>query len=164
MQPLDHTSSVFETARQASRGKLNDLQCTTAGFTLQTLDGYGLRYLMLTRPASTPTYPISVRRLAPLLHASSRPHLTVTPLRFANLHLHQVGRRTSTSQVIKYARHTTENTPYTNRGYFFILKDSCITRKLSLQIFTSSVLIITFLSPHHAFSGCSNPNVSLDVH
>src|SRR6266404_30823 len=44
--------------------------------------------LARTLPAS---YPVLVHRLAPLLHASFRPHLTVTPLRFATLHLHQVG-------------------------------------------------------------------------
>src|SRR6266487_3583229 len=39
-----------------------------------------------------PHHPVLVHRLACLLHASFRPHLTVTPLRFATLHLHQVGR------------------------------------------------------------------------
>src|SRR5215469_17950698 len=39
-----------------------------------------------------PLHPVLVHRLACLLYASSRPHLTVTPLRFATLHLHQVGR------------------------------------------------------------------------
>src|ERR671914_2395435 len=48
----------------------------------------------LTRPALTPTYPVPVRRLVPLFHAFFRPHLTVTPLRFPILHLHQVWRGT----------------------------------------------------------------------
>jgi len=39
-----------------------------------------------------PHHPVFVHRPACLLYASSRPHLTVTPLRFATLHLHQVGR------------------------------------------------------------------------
>ena len=38
-----------------------------------------------------PHHPVLVHRLACLLHASFRPHLAVTPLRFATLHLHQVG-------------------------------------------------------------------------
>ncbi len=38
-----------------------------------------------------PYHPVLVHRPACLLHASFRPHLTVTPLRFATLHLHQVG-------------------------------------------------------------------------
>ncbi len=39
-----------------------------------------------------PLHPILVHRPACLLHASFGPHLAVTPLRFATLHLHQVGR------------------------------------------------------------------------
>jgi len=39
-----------------------------------------------------PPHPVLVHRPACLLYASSRPHLAVTPLRFATLHLHQIGR------------------------------------------------------------------------
>jgi hypothetical protein len=39
-----------------------------------------------------PLHPVLVHRPACLLYASSGPHLTGTPLRFATLHLHQVGR------------------------------------------------------------------------
>ena len=39
-----------------------------------------------------PLHPVLVHQPACLLYASSGPHLTVTPLRFATLHLHQVGR------------------------------------------------------------------------
>ncbi|MGF1525140.1 MAG: hypothetical protein ACFBSF_22675, partial [Leptolyngbyaceae cyanobacterium] len=77
---------------QTSRGKHTHFRYTTAGFTLPVLDGYGLRYLTLTRPTFTPHYPVSVRRLIPLLHAAFRPHLAIPPLRFASLHLHLVGR------------------------------------------------------------------------
>ena len=38
-----------------------------------------------------PLYPVLVHRPACLLHASFGPHLAMTPLRFATLHLHQVG-------------------------------------------------------------------------
>jgi hypothetical protein len=38
--------------------------------------------------------PVSVRRLARVCHAACRPHLTLMPVRFARLHLHQVGRGT----------------------------------------------------------------------
>ena len=48
------------------------------------LDGYGLRDLLLTRPTITASYPVPVRRVAALLHASFRHRLTTTPLRFAN--------------------------------------------------------------------------------
>ena len=39
-----------------------------------------------------PLHPVLVHRPPCLLYASFRPHLTVTPLRFATLHLHPVGR------------------------------------------------------------------------
>ena len=64
-----------------------------------------------------PQYPVLVHRLACLLHASFRPHLAVTPLRFANpsppsgwvedLHL----------QAVEHARHTTGR-PRGHRGHF----------------------------------------------
>lgn len=72
---------------QTSRGKFVNFQYTTAGFTLQVLDGYGLCNLKLTRPTLTPQYPISVRQLVLLFHASFRRYLTITPLRFPILHL-----------------------------------------------------------------------------
>lgn len=108
MAPLGTTSLNSETVIQVSRGKpipVADFRYTTAGFTLPALDGYGLRYLTLTRPALAPHYPVSVRRFVPLLHAAFRPCLTATPLRFASLHLHQVGMGTFTPQVSRHARH-----------------------------------------------------------
>jgi len=48
------------------------------------LDGYGLCDIELTRPSNPASYLVSVRQLAVLLHASFRPHLTMTPLRYAN--------------------------------------------------------------------------------
>src|ERR1700750_1667231 len=40
--------------KQTSRGKLNRLQCTTAGSTLRVLDGYGLRDQLPARPTLAP--------------------------------------------------------------------------------------------------------------
>ena len=62
-----------------------------AGFTALDLDGYGLRDQLPARPAKTASSPVSVRQVMALLHASFRPRLTTTPLRFANAYLHQVG-------------------------------------------------------------------------
>ena len=83
---------------QTSRGKFDRFPRTTAGYTLRTVDGYGLRCPWPTRPALTP-HPVSVRRLACLLRASFGPRLTTTPLRFAILHLHQVGSGTFTLKL-----------------------------------------------------------------
>ena len=96
----------FSDRRQPSRGKFDNFQCTTAGFTTSVLDGYGLRNRRLARPARHASYAVLVHRLAPLLHASFRPRLATTPLRFTNLHLHQVGYGTSTRLVVEHARHT----------------------------------------------------------
>ncbi len=74
----------------------------------QALDGYGLRGKSSARPAWAASYPVSVRQVATLLHASFRPRLAATPLRFANTSppsgcvgdLHPL--------AIEHARHTTK--------------------------------------------------------
>ena len=71
-------------AADLPRGKSDRLHRTPAKFTALALDGYGLRDLVLTRPTITASYLVPVRRVAALLHASFRPRLTTTPLRFAN--------------------------------------------------------------------------------
>ena len=53
---------------------------------------------------------VSVRRLARVFHASFRHHLTMMPVCFASLHLHQVGRGTYTLLVYEHARHTSTTT------------------------------------------------------
>src|SRR4029077_15037089 len=68
---------------QASPGKFNRLPRTPAGSTALTLDGYGLRGSLAARPARDASYPVSVRQVAVLLHASFRHHLAMMPLRFA---------------------------------------------------------------------------------
>ena len=69
--------------RQTSRGKFNRPQRIAARSTTGALDGYGLRCRVPARPASYASYLVLLHRLAPLLHASFRPRLTTTPLRFA---------------------------------------------------------------------------------
>jgi hypothetical protein len=69
---------------QISRSKLDSLHRTPAGFTVLAFDGNGLRECLPARPTSAASYPISVRRVATLLHASFRRSLAVPPLRFAS--------------------------------------------------------------------------------
>src|SRR5215208_4365743 len=45
---------MLRDTRQISRGKFERFRCTTAGFTLRALDGYGLCGLMPAGPALTP--------------------------------------------------------------------------------------------------------------
>src|SRR3954468_4581612 len=68
---------------QISWGKPRSLPRTPAGFTVLVLDGYGLCDFLPARPTSPASYPVSVRRVAILLHASFRRFLAVPPLRFA---------------------------------------------------------------------------------
>src|SRR5262249_16245536 len=78
------TSSVPKDTMQISRSKPDSLPRTPAGFTVLALDGYGLCDILPARPTSAASYPVSVRRVASLLHASFRRSLTVPPLRFAS--------------------------------------------------------------------------------
>lgn len=82
--------SEFQDTVQVSRGKFNDFLRTTAEFTATSLDDYGLRGHLPARPDVIALYSVPVRQLADLLHASFRPSLTATPLRFATLHRHQI--------------------------------------------------------------------------
>src|SRR5512135_1172425 len=78
------TSSVPKDTVQISRSKPDGLHRTPAGFTALALDGYGLCDRLPARPTNAASYPVSVRRVATLLHASFRQPLTVLPLRFAS--------------------------------------------------------------------------------
>ena len=71
-------------ATEISRGKIDRLPCTPAGFTNPSLDDYGLCDHVLARPAGRPRYPVFVHQAVALLHTVFRPHLAMTPLRFAN--------------------------------------------------------------------------------
>ena len=75
-------------------------------FTPDALDGYGLRGNLPARPAPIASYPVLVHWLVRLLALPSDPVSRRQPLRFAILHLHQVGARTFTSPAIEHARHT----------------------------------------------------------
>src|SRR5271167_3793606 len=67
---------------QISWGKPRSLPRTPAGFTVQALDGYGLRDFLPARPTRAASYPVAVRQVAISFHASFRRSLTVPPLRF----------------------------------------------------------------------------------
>ena len=71
-----------EDTRQISWGKPRSLPRTPAGFTVQALDGYGLRDFLPARPTRAASYPVAVRQVAISFHASFRRSLAVPPLRF----------------------------------------------------------------------------------
>ena len=69
-------------------------------------DGYGLRDHLPARPALHASYPVLVHRLARLLHASFRPRLAATPLRFANPSPPSGWVEDFHLQAVEHARHT----------------------------------------------------------
>jgi hypothetical protein len=70
----------------------------------------------LVRPGR-PRYPVLVHRAAALLHASFRPHLAMTPLRFANPSPPSGWIEDFHLQAVDHARHTT-NRPAFLPAYF----------------------------------------------
>src|SRR3954451_22211328 len=74
----------------------------------RALDGWGLRGQSSARPTRAASYPVSVRRVAALLHASFRPRLAATPLRFANTSPPSGCVGDLHPQAVEHARHTTK--------------------------------------------------------
>jgi len=105
-EPRDSLSPEPQDTPQISRGKLDRLPRTTAGSTPRTFDGCGLRDHLPARPVRNASYPVLVHRLAHLLHASFRPHLAATPLRFANPSPPSGRVGDSHPQAVEHARHT----------------------------------------------------------
>ena len=88
--------------------RFDRLQRATAEFTTSALDGYGLRGHLPARPAPYASYPVLVHRLASLLHASFRPRLATTPLRFAITSPPSGCEGDLHPQAVNHARHTKE--------------------------------------------------------
>jgi len=84
---------------------------------LMTLD-FAIR-CSLVRPGR-PHYPVLVHRTAALLHASFRPHLAMTPLRFANPSPSSGWIEDFHLQAVDHARHTMEKGgPVNQAAHFF---------------------------------------------
>ena len=93
---------------EISRGKIDRLPCTPGGFTpppLMTMD-FAITCSLVR--SGRPRYPVFVHRAASLLHASFRPHLVVTPLRFANPSPPSGWVKDFHLQAVDHARHTRE--------------------------------------------------------
>ena len=103
-----HPQSRFRDKRQISRGKLDCFPHATAEFTTIAFDGYGLRGRVPARPATYASNPVLVHRLVRLLHASFRPHLTMTPLRFAMTSPPSGCQKDFHLRAVEHARHTTK--------------------------------------------------------
>ena len=97
--------SLRDTA-QTSPGKLDRLPRTPAGYTGLALDGYGLRDQPPARPTKPASYPVPVRQVAVLIHASFRHPLARVPLRFTNPSPPSGWIEDFHSQAIEHAGHT----------------------------------------------------------
>ena len=105
-RPLRAAQSGFPDTAQISRGKNDRLHRTLVGSTAPVLDDRGLCRTSLARPTGSASYPILVHRAAALLHASFRPHLAMTPLRFANPSPSSGWIKDLHLQAVVHARHT----------------------------------------------------------
>src|SRR3954467_7262175 len=74
----------------------------------RAFDGYGLRGQSSARPIRAASYPVSVRQVAASLHASFRPRLAATPLRFARTSPPSGCAGDLHPQAVEHARHTTK--------------------------------------------------------
>jgi hypothetical protein len=92
---------------QASPDKLDRLPRSPAGSTALALDGCGLRDSLPARPTRNASYPVSVRQVAGLLHASFKRHLAMTPLRFTGPSPPSGWTGDFHPQAIEHAGHTT---------------------------------------------------------
>ncbi len=72
---------------------------------MPALGGYGLRYLMLTRPAFSPVIQFLFVGSCVCSTLPSDPTSRWMPLRFASLHLHPVGEGTFTLPICEHAQH-----------------------------------------------------------
>src|SRR5438874_9851387 len=104
-------SSVPKDTMQISRSKPDSLHRTPAGFTVLAIDGYGLCDILPARPTSAASYPVSVRRVATLLHASFRRSLAVPPLRFASASPPSGCTGDFHPQTVGHVRHTARCAP-----------------------------------------------------
>ena len=105
--PHGSPSPASRDTTQVSRGKLDGLRCTPAGSTRPApLMDTGLCLAVQARPAPTAFYPVPVRQVAALHHASFRPRLAATPVRVANPSPPSGWVEDFHLQAIEHARHT----------------------------------------------------------
>src|SRR3954467_16001514 len=106
--PRGPLSPVTETRRRPPEVSSTAFTAHPPDLQSQALDGYGLRGQSSARPTWAASYPISVRQVAALLHASFRPRLAATPLRFARTSPPSGCAGDSHPQAVEHARHTTK--------------------------------------------------------
>src|SRR5471032_432376 len=109
--PYDNLSLVAETQRRPPEVRPTAFTARPPDLpprSLMTLDFAII--CSLVRPGR-PLYPVLVHRAAALLHASFRPRLTTTPLRFANPSPPSGWIEDFHLQAVDHARHTIKRAP-----------------------------------------------------
>ena len=114
---MRHPQSRIRDTQQISRGKFDRLPYATAEFTTSVLDGYALRCQWPARPTPYASDPVLVHRLVCLLHASSGPHLAMTPLRFATTSPPSGCRGDFHPRAVDHARHTIKTPVASTTGF-----------------------------------------------
>src|SRR6187401_780371 len=107
-KPCGSLSPVTETRRRSPEVSSTAFTAHPPDLQPQALDGYGLRDQLSARPTWAASYPVSVRQVAALLHASFRPRLAATPLRFASTSPPSGCAGDLHPQAVEHARHTTK--------------------------------------------------------
>src|SRR3954463_13876610 len=107
-EPRGPLSLVSETRRRSPEVSSTAFTARPPDLQPRALDGRGLRGKSSARPTRAASYPVSVRQVAASLHASFRPRLAATPLRFARTSPPSGCAGDLHPQAVEHARHTTK--------------------------------------------------------
>ena len=111
-------ASPFQAQGEISLSKTDDLHRTTAGCTPRLFDRESFAVSCQLALISSASNPFSVRQLAVSVHASFRPLLAESPLRFPSVPTVR-SRKDFHLQVISHVRHTRKNAPVNQRRSAF---------------------------------------------
>src|SRR3954468_5044305 len=106
--PCGPLSLVSETRRRSPEVSSTAFTAHLPDLQPRALDGWGLRGKSSARPTRAASDPVSVRQVAASLHASFRPRLAATPLRFARTSPPSGCAGDLHPQAVEHARHTTK--------------------------------------------------------
>src|SRR3954471_8838667 len=127
-EPHGPLSLVSETRRRPPEVSSTAFTAHLPDLQPQALDGWGLRGKSSARPTWAASYPVSVRKVADSLHASFRPRLAATPLRFARTSPPSGCAGDLHPQAVEHARHTTRPSTHGHRAGAAPPSDSCVSR------------------------------------
>jgi hypothetical protein len=110
--PRGDLSPIIETQRRPPEVRPTAFAARPPNLPPRSLMAVGLATLCSLARPGRPRYPVLVHRAAVLLHASFRPRLATTPLRFANPSPPSGWIEDSHLQAVVHARHTKKRPPH----------------------------------------------------